>query len=100
MNDTSRNEIGSSIVRAVRDIFAHIHRELTRPSVLYRPNLTHDGKQWRVLYGENLHDGITGFGDTPEEAMRAFDQAWANTKTPLDQADHEHRNMGLVSTED
>jgi hypothetical protein len=35
-----------------------------------------DGNQWCVLYGENLQDGVAGFGDTPADAAAAFDQAW------------------------
>ena len=56
MTDTGRNDIGSAVVRAVRDIFAQIHGELTRPSVLYRPSLTHDGHQWRAVYGDEAKD--------------------------------------------
>lgn len=28
-----------------------------------------DGDQWCALYGENLQEGIAGFGDTPYNAM-------------------------------
>lgn len=35
-----------------------------------------DGDQWFVLYGENPQDGVVGWGDSPEEASRAFDVAW------------------------
>lgn len=96
--DIGRNDIGSAVVRAVRDIFAQIHGELTRPSVLYRPSLTHDGTQWRAVYGEEHGAGITGEGDTPEAAMRAFDQAWANPK--LEDVNHEQGNLRLVPAED
>lgn len=47
-----------------------------RPSVLYRPRLSIDGAQWCALYGENLQDGVAGFGDSPIAAMADFDQAW------------------------
>lgn len=47
-----------------------------RPSVLYRPQLCQDGNQWCALYGENLMEGVAGFGDTPKDAMEAFDAAW------------------------
>jgi len=47
-----------------------------RPSVLYRPALRIDGNQWCALYGENLQDGVAGFGDSPVEAMHAFDAEW------------------------
>lgn len=47
-----------------------------RPSVLYRPKLSIDGNQWCALYGENLQDGVAGFGDSPADAMWRFDQEW------------------------
>lgn len=55
-------------------------QEMRRPSVLFRPTISMDGNKWCVLYGENLHDGVAGFGDTPEKAMMAFDLAWLNEK--------------------
>lgn len=51
--------------------------EMRRPSVLYRPRVFVDGNQWCALYGENLQDGVAGFGDSPAEAMSAFDVAWS-----------------------
>lgn len=50
------------------------------PSAVYRPALSIDGNQWCALYGANLQDGVAGFGDTPADAMRAFDKAWAGSK--------------------
>lgn len=49
----------------------------TAPSVLYRPSIGRDGNKWSVLYGDNLMDGVCGFGDTPAEAMADFDRNWA-----------------------
>lgn len=51
--------------------------EQQRPSVLFRPSIKVDGNQWCALYGENLQDGIAGFGDSPADAMRDFDTNWA-----------------------
>lgn len=51
--------------------------ETCRPSVLYRPAISIDGNKWCALYGDNLQDGVAGFGDSPAEAMQAFDKAWA-----------------------
>ena len=56
--------------------------EHQRPSVLYRPSLGLDGTMWCALYGDNLMDGVAGFGETPAAAMTAFDLAWLNDKTP------------------
>ena len=50
--------------------------EQCRPSVLMRPKVYPDGNQWCALYGENLQEGVTGFGDSPAKAMVAFDVAW------------------------
>ena len=41
-----------------------------------RPTLSIDGNQWCALYGDNLQDGVAGFGDSPDAAMREFDKAW------------------------
>jgi hypothetical protein len=35
-----------------------------------------DGNQWCALYGDNLQDGVCGFGDSPAAAMQDFDMAW------------------------
>lgn len=50
--------------------------ELVRPSYLYRPKLSIDGDKWCALYGENIQDGVVGFGPSPDSAYRAFDLAW------------------------
>lgn len=52
------------------------HAEAMRPSTLYRPRLSIDGDQWCALHGENLQDGVAGFGTSPEAAYAAFDRAW------------------------
>lgn len=52
------------------------------PSVLYRPRLMADGTKWCALYGDDLASGVAGFGDTPAEAMYAFDMAWGSERTP------------------
>ena len=98
--DATRSKIGrvdssDVIERAAREAFDMGHarallqeqivsvcNEMARPSVLYRPSIVVDGTKWRALYGDDLMHGVSGFGDTPEEAMRAFDQAWWKEKTP------------------
>lgn len=50
--------------------------EYERPSVMMRPKLAPDGNAWIALYGEDLQEGVAGCGDSPAEAMRAFDNAW------------------------
>ena len=64
----------------VRDAFMSTAYEHQRPSVLFRPKLSIDGNQWCALYGEDLQNGIAGFGDTPGKAMEGFDEQWDKFK--------------------
>ena len=43
---------------------------------LLRPSISIDGNQWCVLYGEDLQNGVAGFGDTPYLAVLAFNKEW------------------------
>jgi hypothetical protein len=54
--------------------------ERKRPFMLLRPKMFPDGKQWCALYGENLQEGVCGFGDTPELAAISFDINWLNQR--------------------
>jgi hypothetical protein len=55
------------------------------PSAVYRPTLSADGTMWCALLGDNLQDGVAGFGETPAAAMLAFDKAFWNERTPAAQ---------------
>ena len=46
------------------------------PSYIYKPRLFRDGNQWCALLGEDIQEGVVGFGESPERAMTAFDTAW------------------------
>lgn len=37
-----------------------------------KPQLLIDGDKWCALYGDNLQDGVAGFGDTPLLALMDF----------------------------
>lgn len=50
--------------------------KINEPFTLYRPRLFIDGNQWCALYGENLQDGVAGFGDSPEKAVADFNRKW------------------------
>ena len=49
------------------------------PAFLLRPRLFIDGDQWCALYGDNLQDGVAGFGASPELAFLSFDTAFYAT---------------------
>lgn len=91
----SGGNVGDAVERAAREAFDISHftarlqeqmycvaDHMQRPSVLFRPTISPDGNKWCALYGVNLMEGVAGFGDTPEEAMRDFDNNWWKERTP------------------
>lgn len=52
-------------------------RDALRPCRRFKPRLFIEGDQWCALLGENVQDGVAGFGTSPDEAMAAFDTEWA-----------------------
>jgi hypothetical protein len=66
--------------RRFEDCAIDVSRALSAPHLIYGAKLSKDGNQWCWLYGDNLQEGIAGFGDTPEQAARAFDTAWSNER--------------------
>lgn len=60
-----------------------------RPHVLMRPcvfpeNIT----TWCCLYGENIQEGVAGFGDSPRAACDDFDRRWNWSQAQIDAADN------------
>ena len=88
----SNGDIGSAVEQAFRDAnisfyFDQATRaigdagyEMQRPCHLLKPRLFMDGNQWCALYGENIQDGVCGFGVSPAQAMYDFDK---NYTTPI-----------------
>jgi hypothetical protein len=62
--------------------FLYTQGEQQRPSVLFKPTISLDGNMYCALYGEDLMEGVAGFGDTMEAAMRDFDKNWREQKAP------------------
>lgn len=87
----------SSIANQVTAAAQAIAGEWASPHILYRPTLAKDGNMWCALLGENLQEGIAGFGPTPFLAMRAFDTAFLSEsgshiidhQGEIKEADHE-----------
>ena len=64
------------MIRCVAQDWSAAAFEQQRPSVLFKPSIKVDGSQWCALYGDNLIEGVAGFGDSPADAMRDFDANW------------------------
>ena len=76
----NQDMIMNSVVHGVEVFTREISRlsctidEYARPAITMRPRLFPDGNQWCALYGENVQEGLAGFGDTPEMAMLDYDK--------------------------
>ena len=44
---------------------------------MLKPKLYKEGNGWCVLYGENIQEGIVGFGSTPLKAILDWNQQWS-----------------------
>jgi hypothetical protein len=60
----------------IQQEFTNAAQQMARPCALYRPSISIDGNMWCALYGDNLQDGIAGFGDSVALAMEDFDRNW------------------------
>jgi hypothetical protein len=71
-------QLGNEPMTWVIAVLTYLDNEadMERPSTRLRPKIMQDGNQWCALYGDNLQEGISGFGDTPEEAYADFDREW------------------------
>lgn len=45
---------------------------------MLKPKLFQDGNQWCCLYGENIIEGIVGFGESPVKAISQWNNEWYN----------------------
>tara|TARA_B100000378_G_scaffold70854_1_gene54078 strand:+ start:11090 stop:11329 length:240 start_codon:yes stop_codon:yes gene_type:complete len=43
---------------------------------LLKPKIYKDGDKWCVLYGDNLQEGVVGFGKTPQKAVSEWTNNW------------------------
>jgi len=50
--------------------------ERTAPHVIHSAKVYKDGDKYCCLLGDNVQEGICGFGNTPKEACAEFDRVW------------------------
>jgi hypothetical protein len=75
--DAAFQQLDISFAKSLlQEQIAAVGFEHSRPSAVFRPALSIDGDQWCALYGDDLQNGVAGFGRSPVEAMTDFDNAW------------------------
>ena len=52
------------------------------PAAIRRPRLSIRGRTFVALMGPAIEEGIAGFGDTVQTALRAFDAQYSRALTP------------------
>ena len=65
-----------SILADAASIWRQSALDAQRPCVIFRPRVFLDGDKWCALFGEDIQEGVCGFGDTPDAACREFDRIW------------------------
>lgn len=80
------SEVVEQVLRESFDISHQVHMvascyqeaaaEQQRPCVIHKPTISLDGNMWSVLLGDNIMEGVVGFGKTPAHAMDNFDCAY------------------------
>lgn len=73
------NSVSESAYR-IKDFVEELVRDKQSPFVLLKAKMFPDGNQWCALYGDNLQEGVAGFGDTPYKAQCDFDTNWYQQK--------------------
>lgn len=79
MNDEHSNMAMNAICHAASMVQNSIQQEISgygEPSAIYRQKVFRDGNSWCALYGDNIQEGVCGFGDTPAAAIYDFNQCW------------------------
>lgn len=72
MESSQRQHHNELLFQANQDIV--IERKEYNLFALLKPNVSLDGNQYCVLLGENLQEGIAGFGDTIYLAILDFNR--------------------------
>lgn len=67
---------------------AAIEAEEMNLVALLSPRIFIDGDRWCVLYGENIVDGVAGFGGSPILAVYDFNKAWRTNLPAEPQGQH------------
>jgi len=80
MDHENQSDIVSAISHAahmIQNSFQVLAVVLEAPHIIQKPKFGLDGDQYYFLKGDNIQDGIAGFGPTPKAAASAFDLAWS-----------------------
>lgn len=77
MNRANQDTVNNNLIYEAQMNYLALKQDMAIVEAL-KPRISKDGNQWRVLYGDNLQEGVAGFGDTPHMAILDFNKAMYN----------------------
>lgn len=77
MNRANQDTVNNNLTFEAQMNYWALKQDLALVEAL-KPRISKDGNQWCVLYGDNLQEGVAGFGDTPHMAILDFNKAMYN----------------------
>lgn len=83
MNDEHSSMVMNAFTEVANKMSYHADvmlGQMQSPFVQLKPKLFPDGNQWCALYGDNIQEGLCGFGDTPAKAVVDFDTNYFHQK--------------------
>lgn len=76
LSDDKQMMIVSDVSYAIRQQVENHRMTLPPLAVSYGAKLSKDGDMWCFLYGDNLQDGVAGFGKSVAAAADDFEKNW------------------------
>jgi hypothetical protein len=86
MNNSATNDnkrrAGDPTMMAMQEMERYCAAHPNSPAATCRPRLAIRGRTFVALLGPSIEQGIAGFGDTVQAALRAFDVQYLSSLTP------------------
>ena len=67
---------------AIQEMKRYCSAHPNSPAAIRHPRLSIRGRTCVVLLGPSIEEGIAGYGDTVQAALRAFDLQYSRSLTP------------------
>jgi len=68
---------------AIQEMERYCSAHPNSPAAIRHPRLSIHGQTFVALLGPSIEEGIAGFGDTVQAALRAFDLQYSRSLTPV-----------------
>src|SRR6266850_6865495 len=78
----SGQHVADQALAAMQEMERYCATHPGSPAALRRPGLSIRGRTFVALLGPSIEEGIAGFGDSVQAALRAFDRQYSRSLTP------------------